>query len=129
MSIRDRVARLMAESSLLVLPSHGEPFGLAILEAMASGLPVVAVDEGGPRTLVQHGRGGYLVPRQNPDALAEALTALLSRPDAARQMGAFNRGLVEERFTWERVLDRLQEVYAEAVGRASVGFEATRGGG
>ena len=110
-------AALLADASLLVLPSHGEPFGMAVLEAMASGRAVVAVNAGGPRTLVHHGRGGELVPAERPDELARSILRLLSSRDRLAGMGRYNRSLVERQYTLPRVAARLEELYLQALGR------------
>jgi alpha-maltose-1-phosphate synthase len=106
---------LLAQSSALCLPSHGEPFGMAALEAMAAGRPVVAFAEGGPSYLVDHGRGGYLVAARDAGALASALLRVLSDPDGAREMGRYNRRKVEAEFSRDRTLSQLEAVYTDAV--------------
>jgi glycosyltransferase involved in cell wall biosynthesis len=111
----ERVPGLLAESSLLCLPSHGEPFGMAALEAMAAGRAVVGTDAGGLRELVDPVHGGRLVPVGSADELADTLVDLLSAPQLLSELGEFNRGRAEEQYALERVLDRLESVYAEAV--------------
>jgi glycosyltransferase involved in cell wall biosynthesis len=95
-------------------PSYAEPFGLSALEAMACGRPVVATDAGGLRHLIDQD-GGRLVRPGDADALAVALRALLVDPGLRRRMGEHNRRVVEERFAWSRVVDRLEDAYAEAL--------------
>lgn len=112
-----RVSELLNEASLLCLPSRGEPFGMVILEAMASGRPVVAVNGPGPRYLLDDGRGGYLVPPADVPALAEALARVLGDPVRLKDMGRHNRRKIEGELSWRRILDVLEDVYAEAVGR------------
>jgi glycosyltransferase involved in cell wall biosynthesis len=111
------VPELLKRASILCLPSRGEPFGMVVLEAMASGRPVVAVDGPGPRYLVDDGRGGYLVPPADVPALAEALLRVLDNPARLDAMGRHNRRKIEAELSWRRVLDCLEEVYAQAVGR------------
>lgn len=66
-------------SDIFVLPSReAEPFGLILLEAMASGLPVIATDFGGPRDMLKHNEAGWLVPPEDPEALAHTLHHTLS---------------------------------------------------
>jgi glycosyltransferase involved in cell wall biosynthesis len=111
----DELPALFASSSLLCLPSHGEPYGMAALEAMASGRAVVAVDEAGPTFLVDRALGGRLVPRSNVAELSRALTELLSDPGPLEAMGRHNRQRVEKELSWPAVLSRLERVYEDAV--------------
>lgn len=107
-----RVPDLLRESALLCLPSHGEPYGMAILEAMAAARAVVATDAGGPRFLVG-ADGGRLVPVGDERALARSLAELLADPERLAETGRRNRERVERELSLERMLDRLEEVYAE----------------
>lgn len=102
------VPDLLSRSSVFCLPSHGEPFGMAILEAMAAGRAVVSTDAGGPSFLIEHGRGGALVVPGDASALADALSALLSDPDELRKMGEHNRCRVEASFTWDICVDAIE---------------------
>jgi glycosyltransferase involved in cell wall biosynthesis len=106
---RDRVAATFAQSTLLCLPSFVEPYGMPIVEAMASGRAVIATAAGGPIDLVDP-RGGTLVPPNDAPALAAALTAVLMTPGLAQRMGAFNRQAVAA-YRWPAVIDRLEAVY------------------
>jgi glycosyltransferase involved in cell wall biosynthesis len=112
----DEVADVLARGSLLCLPSVGEPFGMVVLEAMASGRAVVAVDAGGPGYLLRHGEGSVLVDRGTPAELAEALTGLLSDRPRLEAMGRFNRTRVEAELDLARIAEALETAYAgEAV--------------
>lgn len=104
------VRTLLAHAELLVHPSHSEGFGLAILEAMAAGKPVVATRCGGPEEIVEDGVSGLLVPVADPPALARALRRLLSDRQAAESMGeaAVRRALA---FGLDRTARRTEEVY------------------
>jgi D-inositol-3-phosphate glycosyltransferase len=107
----DEVPGLLERAALVCLPSHGEPFGMALLEAMAAGRAVVATSSGGPRFLVDE-RGGRLVAPGDPEALAGALAELLDDPALLGRMGRFNRERVERELSLERTLDALEEAYA-----------------
>ena len=111
---REQAPELMRECTVYCLPSFGEPFGMSALEAMASAKPVVAADAGGLRHLVD-ARGGRRVPPGDPVRLSAALCEVLASPELQRRMGAHNRSIIERRYTWTRVIDRLEDVYAEAV--------------
>jgi alpha-maltose-1-phosphate synthase len=109
------VVQLYSHAALFVCPSVYEPFGLINLEAMACETAVVATAVGGIVEVVEDGRTGLLVPPSRPAELAAAMRALLGDPDRARAMGAAGRRRVEERFTWDRVAERTERVYAEAI--------------
>lgn len=108
------VGNALRDASLLCLPSAGEPYGMAIVEAMAAGRAVVATDRGGPAELVDRERGGRLVPPGDAGALADALLDLLRDRDRLAEMGAFNRRRAIEELSLDATLDRLEEIYAEA---------------
>lgn len=85
----------LARARVFALASHYEPLGIAVLEAMAAGLPVVASDVDGIRELVQSGETGELVPAGNPGAMAESLIRLLDDPGTALRMGVAGRTFAE----------------------------------
>lgn len=104
--------RHYATADLLVVPSVLESFGMPIVEAMAAGLPVVATRAGGIPEIVEHGRTGLLVSRNDPKAMAESIMALLDDPDQRRAMGRAGRARVESYFTWDHVVRRLSAALA-----------------
>jgi glycosyltransferase involved in cell wall biosynthesis len=95
-----------------------------ILEAQASGLPVVAVAEGGPRTLIEDGHTGLLRPA-DAEALADALCELSAAPALRGRLAKAALEEVRGR-TWERALERLAEGYRLALGEADAGEEPAR---
>jgi len=100
----------------LVIPSIGrEGFGLAAIEAMDAGVPVVASRLGGLPEVVDDGRTGLLVPPGEPAALAAAVGSLLDRPELRRVMGAEGRRQVAERFRAETQAGRIEDLYEEAI--------------
>jgi glycosyltransferase involved in cell wall biosynthesis len=111
---RRRSLAAMQACDVFCLPSYGDPAPLAVVEAMACARPVVATDAGGLRHLVPEA-GGLKVPPGDPAALAAALERVLADPGLGRAMGQHNRRVVEERYAWPRVLDRLEEVYRGAI--------------
>ncbi len=108
---RTAVPALMRGISVFAAPSFGEPFGMALLEAMASSKPVVVTDAGGPRYIVDP-EGGRRVPVADPVALAQALLDVLQSPERARAMGAYNRHAIETTYAWDRVIEKIEHVYA-----------------
>ncbi len=121
----DALAEAYASADLFCFPSRTDTFGQVILEAQASGLPVVAVAEGGPRQLVENGVTGLLRPAR-ADAIADALVRLAASPERRRRLADAARQEVAAR-TWERSMERLAAGYrraldppvAEAVGVAA----------
>jgi glycosyltransferase involved in cell wall biosynthesis len=102
---------LLARASVFVLPSHAEALPMSLLEAMAAGCPVIASAVGGIPDLVQHGVNGLLVSAGEPSELARALKALLDDPELAARLGRHARATIAERYTPERVLERLEQIY------------------
>lgn len=108
---RADVPDIMRALDCFVLPSLAEGISNTILEAMATGLPVVATDVGGNADLVAHGQTGEIVPPDSPAAIAESLVRLASSPELARSMGAAGRRRAEERFSMQAMVDAYQGTY------------------
>lgn len=108
----EEVARLMRESAVLVLPSRAESFGAVLIEALASGTPVVATRCGGPEDVVTEDVG-VLVPREDPLALAEAIESILAQP--GRYSPTELRRYAVSRFGLERVVGRVCDRYRALV--------------
>lgn len=103
---RHDVARLLAAADVFCLPSHFEGLPMSVIEAMLTGLPVVATDIPGPREQVRHGETGLLVPPMQAGPLGDALARLASDPALRQRMGEAGRALALDRFTEERVVAR-----------------------
>jgi glycosyltransferase involved in cell wall biosynthesis len=112
---RHDVPELMRQATVFVRPSKLEGMPLTVLEAMASGLPVVATPAGGTRELVQEGVNGWLVPAGDSDALAKAVSSLLSNPDEAGQMGRSGRQMVKQHYSWDRTAELYEQVYSRVI--------------
>ncbi|MDR3508841.1 MAG: glycosyltransferase family 4 protein [Caulobacteraceae bacterium] len=110
MTPRDQVAELYRTSAVFCLPSRVEPSSVACVEAATMGLPIVATRVGGFVDSVLDGVSGLLVPPRDPDAIAEALYAVLSDPAQAERMGAAGRENAKARFAWDRVGEKLAAV-------------------
>jgi glycosyltransferase involved in cell wall biosynthesis len=93
------------------LPSRSEGFSNAIVEAMASSLPVVATRVGGNEEAIVDGVSGYLVPAEDVDALATAIERLLCDPLEARRMGAAGREIVTQKFTADAMMKAITHRY------------------
>ncbi|GAA1744437.1 glycosyltransferase family 4 protein [Aeromicrobium alkaliterrae] len=107
----DDPAPLLARADVLALPSGAEACPLAVLQAMASGLPVVASSVGGIPEVVRHGTDGLLVAPGDVDALRDALSTLHADPATRLTMGASARARLVDGFTVRHCADRLVEVY------------------
>jgi glycosyltransferase involved in cell wall biosynthesis len=116
----DDLQQLYARAAVVACPSRREGFGVACLEAMAHGRPVVATSVGGLRDLVVEGETGLVVPPGDPSALRGALTRLLADPELRRTLGAGGRRRAQERFSWSAVTDATLDAYADAVGRMTL---------
>lgn len=109
---RKDIPDLLSTMDIFVLPSCSrEGLGISIIEAMASGKPVVGTKIGGIAEVVDHEQTGYLVPPQNPDALAKAIVNLLQSPQRAKEMGRRGRRKFEERFTRRKMLAEVEDLY------------------
>ena len=103
---RDDVAALMAAADIFVLPSHFEGLPMSVIEAMLTGLPVVATNVRGPREQVVPEVTGLLVPPGDAPALAGALERLVADPALRAAMGAAGRARAMERYDEAKVLAR-----------------------
>jgi sugar transferase (PEP-CTERM/EpsH1 system associated) len=120
----DRVPQHLAAADLFVLPSELEGMSNAILEAMASGLPVVAQAVGGNPELVDHEHSGLLCPAGDTDALAAAIGRLVRNDAERRAMGAAARWRAEQIFSLEAMLVRYADFYRHAAPAAPRGLFA-----
>jgi starch synthase len=113
------VARYYRESSLFVLPSPNEGLAQVLLEAMASGLAVVATDRTGAKDCMTDGEEGLIGPARNSDALADAILRCYQRPQETRVMGKAARVRIESQFTLEHYNERVIALYRTLAGGAT----------
>ena len=111
---RDDVPELIRSLDTLLLPSWEEPFGRAVIEAMALGVPVIATNVGGPAEIIQDGREGYLVAPGEPRAWAQAIRRIAESPEHGWQMGRAGRRRVEQAFTLDRHAAAMVALYDRA---------------
>jgi glycosyltransferase involved in cell wall biosynthesis len=104
---RSRVEDAYRSSAVFCLPSRYEPYGLALLEAMAYGVPCVGTTVGGIPEIIVEGETGRLVEPDDPEALAQALVSLLESPVQASAFGAAGRARVERELNWDAVAARM----------------------
>lgn len=103
-------------SDILLSPTVREGFGLAVAEAMACGLPVVASNCSSIPELVDHGKGGFLCSVGDVEAFAERINILADSPRLRREMGEYNRAKVEKMFTVERMVNEYKDLFEEVLG-------------
>jgi glycosyltransferase involved in cell wall biosynthesis len=111
----DELQHLYARAAVVACPSRREGFGVACLEAMAHGRPVVATAVGGLRDLVVDGETGLVVPPRDPAALRSALERLLGDPELRLRLGSAGRDRARERFSWDAVTEATLAAYRMAV--------------
>jgi alpha-1,6-mannosyltransferase len=112
---RDLLADLYASVDLAVAPGSAETFGLAALEAVASGLPVLSVDRGGVAEMVSRSGAGRLYASGDVSHLVEVAIALLG--EDLRALGRIGRSYAEAHHGWDSVFDRLFETYRRVLAR------------
>jgi glycosyltransferase involved in cell wall biosynthesis len=108
--------RRWAGARVYVQPSRTEGVPLAVAEAMASGLPVVATAVGGVPELLDRGRAGVLVPPNDVEALASAIKGLLDDPEGAARLAEAGRARVATHYTVDRMVDGVEAVYRSLLG-------------
>ena len=110
----DELPAFYRRADVLVVPSLSEAFGKPAVEAMASGLPVVATRVGGIPEVVADGETGLLVPPNDPVALAEAMGRLAADPALRARLGAAGRARAEERFSYDRIAREVETLDEES---------------
>ena len=111
----------LIESDIFVLPSRSEGFSNAIVEAMAAALPVVATDVGGNAEAVSPGVSGFLVPSEDPQALASALMRLIAESRMREKMGRAGREIAEKRFSTDVMMRETVAIYDQLRGVKQLG--------
>jgi glycosyltransferase involved in cell wall biosynthesis len=106
----EEVPEYMAASDVFVLPSLSEGFPVTVVEAMASGLPIVATDVRGLSEIIKNGENGFLVEPKNSIEIAEKVLLLLEDDELRRRISRNNKEEVK-RYSWENIVENLEEVY------------------
>ncbi len=107
----EEVKRLYVASDIFVLPSLAEGDPLVVVEAMASGTPIVGTKVGGIPQKVRDGWNGFLIDPENERQLADKIKYLIDNPEERKRMGVNSRRYAEEEFDWSKVAERLSLVY------------------
>ena len=112
---RDDIPAALSSLTLFVSAARSEPFGLAIVEAMAAGLPVVAAASEGALEIIEDGVSGKLVPADDPEALAQAINDLLDDPHERSRLGRNALLAARERYSLQRMARDTERVYREVL--------------
>jgi len=122
----EQLPQALNAADVLVLPSVAEAFGLALVEAMACGLPVIACASHGPAEIVRDGESGWLVPPDDEPALEQALVEAASRSDERRRRGQHAAVDASRRYGWAAIAAQVAGVYEDAVAQQRDGADAQR---
>jgi len=122
------IPNILAESDIFVLPSKWEGLPLTIIEAMMSGLPVVATRVGGVPELVEDGVNGYLVPPGDVNAFADAIRKLACDVRLREIMGKAGQKKAIENFTLDKMLSRVAQVYEEVLSKRKKLYQSVKNG-
>ena len=110
-----RIAELLRETSVLVLPSFIEGLPTVCLEALACGIPVVASDTGGTSEIIREGETGYLCSSADLDRFSDRVICLLRDPELRKRFGRNGRALVEHQYSWTRVAEMTEKLYERLI--------------
>jgi len=116
---RPGVKKLLGECRFVVLPSRAEPFGIAILEALASKKPVVASAVGGIPEIIEDGKNGILVEPENPQALSDAMAILWNDRELAERLACAGYVTVKQHFQWEIAAARYEATFMKLLGQTN----------
>jgi glycosyltransferase involved in cell wall biosynthesis len=119
LGLRSDVPAILADLDLFVLSSHTEGFSLALVEAMASGRPVIATRSGGPERIIATPQAGVLVPPRDPAALAAEISRLLENEVLRNELAAAARAAVIERFSSERMVSDYHQLSTSLLRRSA----------
>lgn len=114
--LKDERPEMYRQATLLAAPCTLASFGVVLLEAFASGIPVVAADNVGFRQVIRDGAPGEFVPGEDPAALAAGIARVLDDEALRRDWGARGRRVAEERYAWPTVARRIEDLYLEVLG-------------
>jgi len=110
------IPSILEQSSIFILPSFTEGFPLVCLEALASGVPVVAYDIGGIREVVRNNETGWTVPLNDKTVFLDRISWLIDNEEERIKMGKRGRAIIQEDYNWETAVPKIERIYEEMVG-------------
>jgi glycosyltransferase involved in cell wall biosynthesis len=115
----DDLVKFYYSSLVYIFPSINrlEAFGIVQLEAMANYTAVICTDIPGPNAVMEKGKTGLIVPKQDPDAIADAAISLLANPAKALEMGKAGRRLIETKYDWSVICGQVIDLYNETLAK------------
>jgi glycosyltransferase involved in cell wall biosynthesis len=108
------ICKVFASSDIFLFPSTADTLGLVVLEAQASGLPVVVMDQGGPMEVMEDGKTGFVCKANIMDDFVEKVSRLIMSSEMRKRMGLAARALAM-RFSWDQAFDDLLKVYEKVL--------------
>jgi len=115
---KERMPEIYATLDIFVLPSLTEGLSNTLLEAMASGKPVITTPIGGNTELIENGKNGYLVHTRSVKELAEIILDLLNSPNERTQMGKAGRIKILDQYTWDKIIPKYEKIYEQVLSRS-----------
>ena len=112
---RTDIPEILSITDVFVLPSLWEGLPVALLEAMAAGIPVIATSVGGNQEVVADNVSGLLIPPKDPQILAQRIKELLGNPEKAERMGAKGQRIIQDFFSIDRMARKYEQLYLEHV--------------
>ncbi len=117
---RSDIPEVMKAIDLLILASWEEPFGRALIEAMAMEKPVISTNRGGPTEIVEDGVTGVLLPPKNPEVIAQAVIELTSKKKKSEEMGRRGRKEVRRRFNTDTYIAKMLNIYKKILDKRNL---------
>jgi glycosyltransferase involved in cell wall biosynthesis len=108
---REKLVQLYQNATVHVVPSHYEGLPTVLLEAMSSGIPVVATNVGGNSEVISSGVNGLLIPPKSPENMAKAISRLLDDRALRERIGRAARRTIEEHYTWDKIAENVMKCY------------------
>ncbi len=109
----NEMAYIYSSSDLFILPSISEPFGMVLVEAMASGLPCIGTEVGGIPEIIRDGDSGFIVPPKDPEKLAARIIEVLSDETLRKKMGRKGREIALKKFDWDIIAEKTERFYTD----------------